>query len=191
MKLNNRLICALAVGLIGALIVTAVPALAQLGVGVGVGGQTKAGGGVNAAGTQVGTGVQTGANVGVKTRTEGQPEAGADVGSNARLATRIQSNPQLAARVQSMLPSGMSMSTASAGFKNEGQFISTLHASQNLGIPFEQLKTRMTGSSSASLGSAIQASKPGMNEKQANAEVKKAETQAKVTAAAKADTKVQ
>jgi hypothetical protein len=185
MKLNNW-ICALAVALIGALIVPAVPAFAQLGVGVGVGGQTKAGGGVSAAGTQVGTGVQTGANAGVKTRTEGQPEAGADVGSNARLATRIQSNPQLAARVQSMLPSGLSMSAASAGFKNEGQFISALHASQNLNIPFEQLKTRMTGSAAASLGSAIQASKPGISEKQASAEAKKAETQAKATATARA-----
>ena len=31
------------------------------------------------------------------------------------------------------------------GFKNQGQFIAALHVSQNLGIPFADLKTAMTG----------------------------------------------
>src|SRR6185436_10792187 len=34
---------------------------------------------------------------------------------------------------------------ASLGFKNQGQFIAALHVSRNLGIPFADLKTAMTG----------------------------------------------
>jgi hypothetical protein len=44
-----------------------------------------------------------------------------------------------------MLPSGMTLNQASRGFKNQGQFIAALHVSQNLGIPFADLKTAMTG----------------------------------------------
>jgi len=187
--------------LILALALVAVPAFAQvggLGVGAGLGGQTKAGGAAGAgvgvgtaagagAGAQVGTGAQAGANAGVKSRTDAQTNrTAADARSNSGVIGRIQSNPAVAARVESMLPSGMSLNTASAGFKDEGQFLAALHASQNLNIPFEQLKTRMTGSAATSLGSAIQASKPDMNANQAKAEAKKAETEAKATASAKA-----
>jgi len=44
-----------------------------------------------------------------------------------------------------MLPKGMTLNEASKGFKNQGQFIAALHVSQNLGIPFADLKTAMTG----------------------------------------------
>ncbi len=39
----------------------------------------------------------------------------------------------------------MTLNQASKGFKNQGQFIAALHVSQNLGIPFADLKTAMTG----------------------------------------------
>jgi hypothetical protein len=39
----------------------------------------------------------------------------------------------------------MTLNEASKGFKNQGQFIAALHVSQNLGIPFADLKTAMTG----------------------------------------------
>ena len=39
----------------------------------------------------------------------------------------------------------MTLDKASLGFKNQGQFIAALHVSQNLGIPFADLKTAMTG----------------------------------------------
>src|SRR5262249_53592817 len=167
MKTSTCFMCAL----ILTVALLAVPAFAQvggLGVGVGLGGQTKAGGAAGAgvgvgaatgagAGAQVGTGAQAGANAGVKSSTDAQNGAtGADARANSGVIARIQSNPEVAARVQSMLPSGMSLNTASAGFKNEGQFLAALHASQNLNIPFEQLKTRMTGSAATSLGSALQ-----------------------------------
>jgi len=176
-----------------------VPALAQRGIGVGVGSQTGVnvgrgtGAGVN---TQTGVGVQAGgakvgvgADADVNVQRPGQAKDGAAQGGlNTNLASRIESNPQLAARVQSMLPSGSSIASASSGFKNEGQFLAALHASQNLNIPFDQLKGKMTGSNAVSLGSAIKASKPGMSENQAKEEAKKAETEAKASASVKAAT---
>ncbi len=44
-----------------------------------------------------------------------------------------------------MLPKGITLNEASKGFKNQGQFIAALHVSQNLGIPFADLKAEMTG----------------------------------------------
>ena len=172
MRMNRLLTCAL----ILAVSLTTVPAFAQVGgvgAGVGLGGQTHGAGAGAGAGAQV----------------DGQTApVGLQAGSADRVAAQIQSKPEVASRVQSLLPSGMSMSAASAGFKNEGQFLAALHASQNLGIPFDQLKARMTGSASTSLGAAIQASKPGISDSQAKAEAKKAEAQAKATASAKAAT---
>lgn len=200
MRINQPFIYAL----ILAVCLTTVPAFAQvggLGANVGVGGAVRAGNagaaagstaGANA-GTNAGTnaGVNAGTNAGVnaggKAGAQGQP-VGVLAGSNDHLAAQIQSNPELATRVQSMLPAGTSMSAAAAGFKNQGQFLAALHASQNLSIPFDQLKARMTGSASTSLGAAIHASKPAISESQAKAEAKKAEAQAKATASAKATT---
>ena len=40
---------------------------------------------------------------------------------------------------------GVTLDQASAGFKNQGQFIAALHVSQNLGIRFANLKAAMMG----------------------------------------------
>ena len=162
---------------------------AGLGAGVGLGGQTRVGAGSGAgAGAQVGIG-----GVGVETRTNSDVHARtstnagrSETHSGAGIAAGIESNPELATRVHGMLSSGMSMSEAAAGFKNQGQFLAALHASHNLNIPFDDLKAKMTGASAASLGSAIKASKPEVSDKQAKEEAKKAETQAKATASASA-----
>jgi hypothetical protein len=65
----------------------------------------------------------------------------------------------------------MTLDKASLGFKNQGQFIAALHVSENLGIPFTELKSHMvtvtpgtagqpdTATQTGSLGQAIQASK--------------------------------
>jgi len=65
----------------------------------------------------------------------------------------------------------MTLDTASFGFKNQGQFIAALHVSENLGIPFTELKSHMVtitqpnlaeppiGTQTGSLGRAIQLSK--------------------------------
>lgn len=48
---------------------------------------------------------------------------------------------------------------ASAGFRNLGQFVAAVNVSNNLGIPFSQLKTRMVDQG-MSLGQAIQDTRP-------------------------------
>lgn len=54
-------------------------------------------------------------------------------------------NPKLEARLLSLLPAGTTMQDASQGFKNWGQFVAAVHVSNNLGIPFADLKAKMTG----------------------------------------------
>jgi hypothetical protein len=89
---------------------------------------------------------------------------------------RIAANPGLAAKVQTLLaPTGMTLANAAAGFKNQGQFIAALHVSQNLNIPFAQLKADMTGPSHLSLGQSIHLLRPAAN---VNTSVKTAEHEA-------------
>ncbi len=99
----------------------------------------------------------------------------------ANFEQRIEQNPALKSKVESMLPAGTNLKTAAAGFRNQGQFIAALHVSRNLGIPFNQLKAKMTGSNPVSLGQAVHALKPNMSEKDADKEAAKAEKEAKVT----------
>ena len=96
------------------------------------------------------------------------------------IAHKISSNPALAAKVQALLPAGVTLNQASKGFKNEEQFLEALHVSKDLHIPFAQLKAEMTGKDHDSLGVAIQELKPGANvsaavstaDKEADADVK-------------------
>src|SRR6184192_2166897 len=91
----------------------------------------------------------------------------------ANFEQRIEQNPALKSKLQSMLPAGTDLKTAATGFRNQGQFIAALHVSKNLGIPFDQLKAKMTGSTPMSLGQAIHALKPNMSEKEADKEAEK------------------
>jgi hypothetical protein len=43
-----------------------------------------------------------------------------------------------------MLPQGMTLEQATAGFRNQGQFIAALNASKNLGLDFADLQKSMT-----------------------------------------------
>jgi hypothetical protein len=57
-------------------------------------------------------------------------------------------NPKLEARLMALLPNlapGTTIQDVSGGFKNWGQFVAAVHVSNNLGIPFADLKARMTG----------------------------------------------
>jgi hypothetical protein len=90
------------------------------------------------------------------------------------VAQRIDAHPQLVTRLTPLLPSGMTLDQAAAGFKNQGQFIAALHVSKDLNIPFDQLKTEMTGADHLSLGKAIQKLQPTAN---AKTEVKQAENE--------------
>jgi hypothetical protein len=71
------------------------------------------------------------------------------------IASKIASHPQLNAKITALLPAHSTLNQASAGFKNQGQFIAALHVSRNLGIPFKALKADMT-TKHMSLGQAIQ-----------------------------------
>lgn len=90
------------------------------------------------------------------------------------IATKINRNPQLASRLTRMLPQGMTIATASNGFKNQGQFIAALHVSRNQQIPFADLKAAMTGPNAVSLGQAIHTLRPSANAPDA---VRRANTQ--------------
>ena len=70
-------------------------------------------------------------------------------------------------------PPVTNLQAASQGFKILGQFVAAVHVSQNLGIPFDQLKTQEQRS--GSLGKAIHVLKPDADPK---AEVMKAAEQA-------------
>ena len=98
-------------------------------------------------------------------------------------------NPRLEARLQPMLPAGMTVQDASQGFKNWGQFVAAVHVSNNLGLDFNAVKAAMTGipagspvgtaptTTPMSLGQAIQSVKGTMTTDPATirTEVKKAE----------------
>src|SRR5438093_9436930 len=119
----------------------------------------------------------------------------------AKLEARIERNPGLKSKIESLLPPNTDYKTALSGFKNDGQFIAALHVSKNLGIPFDQLKATMlgttpqltattarstttgsttTGSKPMSLGQAIHTLQPNLSEKDAQKEADTAENQAKV-----------
>ena len=92
------------------------------------------------------------------------------------VSDRLEDNTKLSSKLQSLLPAGTNVQQAAQGFKNLGQFVAAVHVSHNLGIPFDQLKAKMIGPPSESLGKAIHALKPAANSK---AESKKAQKQAK------------
>lgn len=88
--------------------------------------------------------------------------------------------PHLATKLTPLLPKGMTIQQASAGFKNQGQFVAALHVSKNLDIPFADLKSTMLGTSKTStspmsLGQAIHKLRPRAD---ADSEVAHATTQA-------------
>ena len=84
-------------------------------------------------------------------------------------------NSKLSTKLQSLLPPGTNLQQAESGFKNLGQFVAAVHVSHNLGIPFDQLKAKMTGPPPESLGKAIHDLKPAAD---AKTESKKANKQA-------------
>ena len=59
--------------------------------------------------------------------------------------TQSVKNPKLEARLLALLPPNTTIQDASQGFKNWGQFVAATHVSNNLNIPFAELKARMTG----------------------------------------------
>ena len=96
----------------------------------------------------------------------------------------LDQNTKLAAKLAAFFPPGTDLTTEASGFKNLGQFVSAVHVSHNLGIPFDNLKCSELGTAKAttlgmtcspsvtnqdpeSLGKSIQALKPGANSQKA------------------------
>jgi len=92
------------------------------------------------------------------------------------VSEQLDRNTHLATQLKGLFPPGTDLNQASSGFKNLGQFVAAAHVSHNLGIPFDQLKAKMTGASPVSLGKAIHELRPGAD---AKGETKKAEHEAK------------
>ncbi len=99
---------------------------------------------------------------------------------------RLRRNEKLSTRLRELL-GDRNLQESAEGFKNLGHFVAAAHVSKNLGIDFNELKTRMTDSSSESLstsenlgnskslGKAIRELRPDVN---ASKEVRNANRQA-------------
>lgn len=154
----------------------AMPLLAQKG-----GGGAGAGGGL---GGGLGLGHATGAATGTVNGTlndQGSIGArgnGRGLGESANGALGVTDNAHLAGQLQPLLPSGTTLPAAAAGFEDQGRFISALHVAHNLNIPFDQLKSQVTGTNAMSLGKAIQKLRPDVDSKSVKDSVKLADKQA-------------
>ena len=102
-----------------------------------------------------------------------------DKPAEMKVANAFDRNPYLSSRVKPLLPSRTTMMDAATGFKNQRQFIAAVHLSKNLRIPFDQIKTRMTGQHHMSLNDSLRDLRPEMTKSLVKEEVNKAEKQAK------------
>lgn len=75
-----------------------------------------------------------------------------------------------------MLPRGTNLQTAASGFKNLGQFVAAVHVADNIGVPFDMLKSKMVGPHRESMGKAIQQLRSDVNAKE---EAKRGDREAK------------
>jgi hypothetical protein len=87
---------------------------------------------------------------------------------------KLQKNTNLADKLRTRLPANTDLMDAAKGFRNLGQFVAAVNVSNNLGLDFTQLKTRMVDDG-MSLGQAIQTEKKTVD---VETEVHRAETQA-------------
>jgi hypothetical protein len=106
------------------------------------------------------------------------PSGSASTNNSANVSARLAGNSALSARIQPLLPAGFTVATASAGFRNQGQFIAALHVSRNLGIPFDQLKAELTERHPDSLGQAVHDLRPDLNRSTVRGDVRMAKRQA-------------
>jgi hypothetical protein len=100
------------------------------------------------------------------------------------LTSLLEQNSKLATNLAALFPDGTDLTEQAGGFKNLGQFVSAVHVSHNLGIPFDNLKCAELGTTAASksgtvcsslvtneepmsLGKAIKALRPDADSQQA------------------------
>ena len=68
---------------------------------------------------------------------------------------------ELARKLGRLLPPGTDPHAAATGFRNLGEFVTTVRASTNLSIPFDQLKARIVAGNDVS--DAIEVLRPGVD----------------------------
>jgi hypothetical protein len=102
---------------------------------------------------------------------------GRGLGESTNGALGVTENAHLAGQLQPLLPSSTTLPAAAAGFENQGQFISALHVAHNLNIPFDQLKSQVTGTKAMPLGKAIQKLRPDVDSKAVKDSIKLADKQ--------------
>jgi len=90
--------------------------------------------------------------------------------------TELRINDKLTAKLKTLLPEGSDPHYLSKGFAELKDFVTTVHASNNLKVPFGDLKHKMADGSPKELQKAIHELKPDADPK---AETKKASEQAK------------
>jgi hypothetical protein len=71
----------------------------------------------------------------------------------------LQRNTVLSNTVRARLPQGTDLTAAASGFRRLELFVATVHASNNLAVPFAELKRRIVGDG-MTLGQAIQDMRP-------------------------------
>ena len=99
--------------------------------------------------------------------------------ADVKVANGLDRNQYLSSILKPMLPARTTMTDAAAGFKKQKDFIAALHASRNLGISFNEIKSRMTAEHRMSLNDALREIRPEMTKNLAKAEAHKGEEQAK------------
>ena len=116
---------------------------------------------------------KTGATAGAATGATGAPTGatGATGGPATGAPTppaALPKNARLVERLQGLLPAGTDINDAASKFRNQGQFVAAVHVSNNLDIPFSDLKSRMIDDG-MSLGQAIKKLRPEVDASQATA----------------------
>ena len=99
------------------------------------------------------------------------------VGTSGRMSAvqqTLRRDSQLADRIGERLPAKIDVMWASSGFRNMGQFVAAVNASNNLAIPFMTLKSRLIDDR-MSLGRAIRDLRPSADYRK---EARKAELEA-------------
>ncbi len=155
-----------------ALLALAIPAFAQRGAhgggGMGAGGGMGSGAGMGSTHGNSGDHTMSGSH------DTGSPNSSQHGSMASQSPDQVLShNTAIAGKIKTL--TGQDATAACSGFKNLGECVAAAHVSKNLGVPFSDLKAKMTGSSPESLGKAIQGLKPSANSK---SEAKKANKQA-------------
>jgi hypothetical protein len=100
--------------------------------------------------------------------------AGSETTTGKRtMSDLLTQNTKLASKISDL--TGMDAQQACSGFRNLGQCVAAAHVSKNLGINFNTLKGKVTGSGAENLGQAIHGLQPNVN---AKSEAKKGQKQA-------------